>query len=130
MAPLPIGVNHPGITAHDGRVYLLGGNLGDDRKSNRLYRYDPGGDRWKRLADAPTARAAMAFAAIGDRLYAAGGYTADDLTVQRLEIYDVGRDRWRAGSRRCRPGATMSAPRCSRAASWSPAADRARSTAA
>ena len=41
VAPLPIGVNHPGITAHDGRVYLLGGNLGDDEKSRRLYRYDP-----------------------------------------------------------------------------------------
>ena len=97
VAPMPIGVNHPGITAHGGRVYVLGGNLGSDEKSTRLYRYDPGRDRWKRLADAPTARAALALGGIGDRLYAAGGYTADDDTVQRLEIYNLERDRWSGG---------------------------------
>ena len=39
----------------------------------------PARDRWTRLPDAPTARAAMGFVGIGDRLYAAGGYTRDQL---------------------------------------------------
>ena len=103
VAPLPIAVNHPGVTALAGRVYLLGGNLqssgGQDAKSDRLYRYDPGRDRWRRLADAPSERAAMGFAGRRDRLYAAGGYTASDPTVRELAIYDVDRDRWFRGPR-------------------------------
>lgn len=98
---LPIAVNHPGVTALKGQVYVYGGNLpqamGRERKSDRLYRYDPRRDRWTRLADAPTERAAMGLVGIGDRLYAAGGYTETNFEVRALEIYDVERDRWRRG---------------------------------
>ena len=70
---LPIAVNHPGVTALKGQVYVYGGNLpqamGRERKSDRLYRYDPRRDRWTRLADASTERAAMGLVGIGDRLY-------------------------------------------------------------
>ena len=96
VAPLPIAVNHPGITAHDGFVYLLGGQ-GPIGTSPRLYRYAPRRDRWTRLADAPTARAALALGGIGHRLYAAGGVSNTDATVQRLEIYNLRTDRWTAG---------------------------------
>ena len=96
VAPLPIAVNHPGTTAHDGSVYLLGGQ-GPIGTSPRLYRYDPQRDRWTRLADAPTARAALALGGIGHRLYAAGGVSNSDSTVQRLEIYNLRKDSWKAG---------------------------------
>ena len=103
LGPLPIAVNHPGVTSHAGRVYLLGGNLppqgGRERKSDRLYRYSPRRDRWTRLADAPTERAALAFVAMGDRLYAAGGYSETNQQLRRLEVYDLERDRWRPGPR-------------------------------
>lgn len=101
LTPLPIEVNHPGVTALDGFLYLVGGNLanteGTEEKSARLFRYDPARDRWRRLADAPSERAALGFAAIGRKLYAAGGYTVEDPTVDELSIYDVRRDRWRSG---------------------------------
>jgi N-acetylneuraminic acid mutarotase len=103
VAPLPIAVNHPGVTSDGRRVYLLGGNLppkgGRERKSDRLYRYNPRRDRWTRLADARTERAAMAFVAIGDRLYAAGGYSETNDRLRKLEVYDIDRDRWRRGPR-------------------------------
>jgi len=101
LRALPIAVNHPGVTALDGRVYVYGGNRppaqGRERKSDRLYRYDPGRDRWTRLSDAPTERAAMGFVGIGDRLYAAGGYTETNSSLRALEIYDTERERWRRG---------------------------------
>lgn len=101
VAPLPIGVNHPGVTAHRGKLYVLGGNLpggGDgEPKSARLYRYSPGTDRWARLPDAPSERAALALVGIGDRLYAAGGYTEEVFDLRTLEIYDLERRRWRRG---------------------------------
>ena len=101
LRSLPIAVNHPGVTALDGRVYVLGGNLGvvdgRERKSRRLYRYSPARDRWTRLPDAPSPRAALGLVAIGDRLYAAGGYDESDQRLRTLEIYDTKRRRWTSG---------------------------------
>ena len=81
---------------------MLGGNLGvvdgRERKSRRLYRYSPSRDRWTRLPDAPSARAALGLVAIGHRLYAAGGYDETDQRLQRLEIYDTKRRRWTSGA--------------------------------
>lgn len=99
---LPIAVNHPGVTAHRGKLYVLGGNRPSpgqaERRARRLYSYSPGRNRWRRLADAPTARGALGLAGIGDRLYAAGGYTASDDTVRKLEIFDLSKRRWRRGA--------------------------------
>ena len=101
VASLPIAVNHPGVTAHRGKLYLLGGNLAGggsgEPKSARLYRYGPAADRWTRLQDAPTERAALALIGIGGRLYAAGGYTEKVFDLRTLEIYDLERRRWRRG---------------------------------
>jgi hypothetical protein len=100
VRPAPIAVNHPGVAALQGRLYLLGGNWpaqGPEAKSDRLYRYNPGTDRWARLPDAPTARGALAVVGIGDRLYAAGGATEGNPQVRRLEIYNTERRRWRSG---------------------------------
>ena len=97
-APLPIAVNHAAITAAGGRLYVLGGNFpaaGQDAKSARLYRYSPGRDRWRRLADAPTERAALGLVAIRGRLYAAGGYSETNQKLRTLEVYDVASQRWR-----------------------------------
>jgi N-acetylneuraminic acid mutarotase len=98
---LPIAVNHAGVTALGGKVYVLGGNLGAvsgrEPKSSRLYAYSPRRNSWRRLPDAPSERAALGIAAIGDRLYAAGGYDETDDQLRTLEIYDVSKRRWRAG---------------------------------
>ncbi|HSI79619.1 MAG TPA: kelch repeat-containing protein [Solirubrobacterales bacterium] len=95
---LPIAVNHAGVAALRGRLYVLGGNWparGANAKSPRLYRYAPKRNRWQRLRNAPTARSAIAFAAIGRRLYAAGGSAAGNPRIRRLEVYHPRRNRWR-----------------------------------
>lgn len=101
IRPLPIAVNHSGVTSLRGGLFVLGGQGPrggrDDAKSRRLYRYNPKRNRWRRLPDAPTARSALALAPIGRRLYAAGGTTEQSGEVRRLEIYDVERRRWRRG---------------------------------
>lgn len=98
---LPIAVNHPAVAAHRGKLYVLGGQWpkgGDqNRKSDRLYRYSPRRKRWRRLADAPTARGALALAGIGRKLYAAGGYTRSNQELRKLEVYTPKRNRWRRG---------------------------------
>jgi hypothetical protein len=96
-SPLPIAVNHPGVTAHRGHLYLLGGIRDDSGPSDRLYRYDPDRDRWRPLPDAPTARGALGLVGIGGRLYAAGGITAETGEFRGLEIFDLDKRRWSQG---------------------------------
>ncbi len=101
VAGLPIAVNHPGVAAYRGRVYVLGGNFGapvaGQSKSNRLYRYTPAKDRWRRLASASIHRGALALVGTRGNLYAIGGYSDSNDQLPRVEIYDVSRRSWRAG---------------------------------
>lgn len=96
---MPIGVNHPAVAAHGGFLYVAGGYTQPrdfSERTARLYRYDPRRNSWKRLRDAPTARAAHTMQAIGGRLYLVGGVDGGGATG-RLEIYDVERNRWSGG---------------------------------
>ena len=55
-------------TAHRGKLYVHGGYTARrdlTSATNRLYVYDPGRDRWRRLPDSRGPRAAHAFAVIG-----------------------------------------------------------------
>ena len=97
---MPVGLNHPAAAAYRGDVYVLGGytGRGDLRgEVSSLYRYDPERNRWSRLPNAPTKRAALAVGVIGGKLYAAGGANAADGALKTLEIYDFKRRRWSRG---------------------------------
>jgi hypothetical protein len=99
VASMPLGLNHPTAVARRGRVYVHGGYRGRRDLSSAtaaLLEYDPRRDRWRRLPDAPTPRAAHALAVIGDRLYAAGGANAGG-SLRSMEIYDFRSRRWRRG---------------------------------
>ena len=97
---MPVALNHPAAAAYRGDVYVLGGYTGrGDLRGEvaSLYRYDPGRDRWSRLPDAPTRRAALAVGVVGPKLYAAGGANSGEGALQRLEIYDFAARRWTRG---------------------------------
>src|SRR5206468_22346 len=50
--------------ALDGRIYVVGGVDAAGARSARTDEYDPAADRWARRADMPTAREALAAAAV------------------------------------------------------------------
>jgi N-acetylneuraminic acid mutarotase len=100
VSPLPIGVNHATATSHRGKVYVHGGFTdpdGLDDATARLYSYNPDRDRWKRLPDSDTPRAAHALGEIDGRLLAAGGANSSSDRLTSLEIYNVSKRRWRSG---------------------------------
>ena len=95
--PIPDPVNHPGVTSLNGKLFVVGGQRGaNKRRSRALWRYVPASNRWHRLPDAPTARAAMGIAAAGGKLFVVGGQTAGNFALRRLEVYDIGLRRWRS----------------------------------
>lgn len=99
-APMPIAVNHPGVTSLDGRLYVLGGfntTNGLRNPVDRLYRYTPSTDRWDRLPDAPTERAAHGLAAHHGKLFAVGGRNDRTDTMRSLQIFNVSAGRWHGG---------------------------------
>lgn len=98
LAPMPVAVNHPAVTAHRGFLYVYGGytDSGFGEVTGALQRYDPRRGTWKQLPPSPTPRAAAAIAAAGGRLLAVGG-TAGGEALRTLEVYDVAKGRWRAG---------------------------------
>lgn len=95
LAPLPRALNHMGVVAHDGDLYVLGGygETLDVDTSDAFYRYEVGRDRWSRMPDMPRPVAAMAVAAIGDRLIVAGGARDNVPTADAFE-FDFGSRRW------------------------------------
>jgi len=96
---MPIGLNHTTAVAYHGKLYVHGGYRARrslSSASSRLYRYDPRRNRWRRLPDSPTPRAAQAAAVIGRRLYVAGGANATG-SLRSLEVYNFARRRWGRG---------------------------------
>lgn len=105
VAPMPVAVNHAAAVGYRGDLYVLGGysgapfsfGIGTDGvadATSAFFRYDPETDSWSQMPAAPTRRAAMAAAVIGDELYVAGG--ADSLRpLTTLEVFDFETRTWR-----------------------------------
>src|SRR5205809_7351695 len=56
-SPMPQGLNHLGVAALDGVVYVAGGSVGGTPTSG-LYAFDPLLDSWSNKADLPLRRSA------------------------------------------------------------------------
>ena len=100
-APFPRPRNHFGTAVMDGRIHVVGGQIGHD-DCDRLVRqreqtplvhvYDPGTGDWDRLADLPWSQShaePSTFVHAG-RLWSVGGMVNGD----RVLSYDTGADAW------------------------------------
>jgi DNA-binding CsgD family transcriptional regulator/N-acetylneuraminic acid mutarotase len=84
-APVPRPVSGYGLTAFEGRLYLIGG--WDGRKAlASCYSYDPDSDRWTELPPLPSRRAFAGVAVASGVLYAVGGRDGDQLLDSSVEL--------------------------------------------
>jgi len=110
LPPMPEALNHVGLVAYRGDLYVVGGHgnrLAGGDVRNGLYRYRVRERRWERLPALPQPRGALAAGVVGDRLYVAGGMVADrpiGRAVGTLEIFDFARNRWSRGPSMRHPG--------------------------
>lgn len=95
LAPMPQALNHVGVAAYRGDLYVAGGygELVDADTRRTFYRYDPQTDRWTRLPDLPEPRAAGAVGILNNRLIYAGG-ARDSVAQSDVFAYDFRDDRW------------------------------------
>jgi len=96
--PLPHPLHHAMAATYRGHVLVMGGWIPEGPEltaetSDRVYELR--GDRWVRLADMRSPRAAGAAAVVGDTLVVVGGQ-ADGRLVPSTEMFDG--ERWTAGA--------------------------------
>jgi N-acetylneuraminic acid mutarotase len=94
-APMPRGLNHHGVAALNGRVYVFGGSDENGRPTSTAQEYDPPTSSWRVLAEMPTPRSSPGVAALNGLLYVVGGIGARNTPV--VEIYDPATDTWTSG---------------------------------
>lgn len=102
LDPMPIGVNHPAVTSHRGKLYVHGGYAEAGSLSGEidaLQRYDPATGSWVTLTPSGPARAAHTLAAVRGRLWAIGGAHNNGQPLATVEVYDIAADRWTRGPR-------------------------------
>src|SRR5437867_3134692 len=73
-AKLPEPIQEMQAAVLKGRIYVVGGINAKNEATQLVYRYDPGLNRWERLADLPDYRHHMPVVVLNDSLYAIGGY--------------------------------------------------------
>ena len=93
VAPLPIAMNHVGMSSYDGKLYAVGGTL-DNGYSNKLFIYDPKDDKWSEGKFMPAARTALTVNFIGDKLYAVGGVDDVHNVANTNLVYDPKNNSW------------------------------------
>ena len=78
----------------NGKIYVMGGDGGDNKPVATVQVYDPAIGTWSACANMPTARALFGASAVGGTIYAVGGTTRglDKLAV--VEAYDTATNTW------------------------------------
>ncbi len=98
-APLPQVRDHASDAVIDGKIYLLGGEIGHDtfhQQQNACYVYDPATDSWSRIADLPVPRShaeSSTFVQNG-KIILAGGQVDDYLATSSILEYDPAANQW------------------------------------
>uniref|UniRef100_UPI00037342F0 malectin domain-containing carbohydrate-binding protein n=1 Tax=Arthrobacter sp. TB 23 TaxID=494419 RepID=UPI00037342F0 len=98
-APLPNPKDHMSSALIAGKIYILGGEHGHDVhhvQQKDAHVYDPGTDKWTKLADLPTAKShleAATFVSDG-RIVMAGGQVDDFQPTGQVTAYNPTQNSW------------------------------------
>jgi N-acetylneuraminic acid mutarotase len=93
LPDLPKKINHIGMAAHYGKIYLTGGfrDLFQSKTVTTMWMYDPSTKEFVRKADLPYKRSAHSMITIEDKIYLVGG--SGDAT-DKILVYSPDKDTW------------------------------------
>jgi N-acetylneuraminic acid mutarotase len=97
--PLPTPVHHAAAVTVGDRLFVIGGYTGGRLSWSPLdavWEWTDARAAWEKRTPMPTARGALAVAALGNRIHALGGAAGSPLGAH--EIYDVAENRWRVAN--------------------------------
>jgi len=92
--PMPTARVYGVAAAVNGKIYLIGGLIGDPGPIAPTLEYDPATETWITKAPMPTDRIRPGAAVIDGKIYVVGGATTTGVPVDTVEAYDPATDRW------------------------------------
>ncbi|XP_068150362.1 actin-binding protein IPP [Drosophila tropicalis] len=92
-APMEVGRILPGVSALNGKIYVVGGERGSQILANGEV-YDPQNDVWQPIAPMIVPRCEFGLCTMGGNLFAVGGWIGDDIGGT-MECYDPEKDLWK-----------------------------------
>jgi N-acetylneuraminic acid mutarotase len=94
--PLPIPLDHSGVSTDGRKIYVVGGFAGRGPKepSDRLFIYDPTTNDWQEGNRMSEPRGALTADFINGLLYAVGGINSSRIPVATNEVYDPISNSW------------------------------------
>lgn len=97
VGELPLPVNHAGLAAAGGRLFVVGGFAeATFQATNALQIFDPGTGEFQAGPPLPTARGALAVAVVDGRIHAIAGVDAAGRDVRTHEVFDPATGSWTA----------------------------------
>lgn len=95
-APLPRALTHVGLATLDGKIYSVGGFLGNVHREAQAdaFVYDPATNEWSTLPSLPAPRGSVGTVALNGRIHAIGGRDPKDQVRATHYIYDPGERTW------------------------------------
>lgn len=95
-APMPLGRDHIGAVAVDGRIHVIGGRVDSFHTNSNLHHsYDPQEDKWTMRSPLPTARSGHGAVLYRGQIFVMGGEGTNRVYGQN-EAYDPEADKWRS----------------------------------
>ena len=104
ISQLPTGRAGFSTAVVDGKIYLIGGTLLENKRGpfglSTVEVYDTQNNSWQRLTDMPTLRLFSGAAVVDGKIYVVGGYSSIDRNgantkmVKVVEVYDPQTDTW------------------------------------
>lgn len=92
--PMPVGRDHVGVAAANGRIHVIGGRVDSFHTNSNLHHaYDPKTDQWSFLAPMPSARSGHGCVLLKGRIFCMGGEGTNRVYGQN-ESYDLAHNRW------------------------------------
>ena len=98
--PTPRYMCGPSGVTLGGELYVIGGRTGAGdgwRMSKTVESYDPAADKWTKLQNMPTAREALATAAVRGKIYAIGGVVKEAAAFRNGQTMEVLADEVQTG---------------------------------
>ena len=95
-APLPRALTHVGLAALDGKIYAIGGFLGDVHQEAQAdaFVYDPATNQWSTLPSLPAPRGSVGTVALNGKIHAIGGRDPKDQVQATHEVFDPVKRAW------------------------------------
>lgn len=95
-SPLPRTLTHVGVAALDGKIYAVGGFVGDIHREAQsdAFLYDPATNQWTTLPSLPAPRGSVGAVALNGKIHAIGGRDPQEQVQATHEIFDPVKKIW------------------------------------